>query len=79
MQPAPEEQQRPGSLWRGLKQGIVDTVSTDHCSFNYKGQKDLGREDFRLIPGGLPGVENRLELMYSQAESHGLTYSGIAG
>ena len=66
------------ALWRGLKQGIVDTVSTDHCSFNYKGQKDLGREDFRLIPGGLPGVENRLELMYSQAESHGLTYSGIA-
>ena len=66
------------ALWRGLKQGIVDTVSTDHCSFNYKGQKDLGLGDFRLIPNGLPGVENRLELMYSQAESHGLTYSGIA-
>ena len=67
------------ALWRGLKKGIVDTVSTDHCSFNYKGQKDLGLGDFRLIPNGLPGVENRLELMYSQAESHGLTYSDIAG
>ena len=40
--------------------------------------RGLKQEDFRLIPGGLPGVENRLELMYSQAESHGLTYSGIA-
>lgn len=66
------------ALWKGIMQGIVDTVSTDHCSFNYKGQKDLGLEDFRLIPNGLPGVENRLELMYSLAESHGLTCSDIA-
>ena len=66
------------ALWQGIKAGSVDTVSTDHCSFFFKGQKELGRNDFRLIPNGMPGVENRLELLYSQAESHGLGYSDIA-
>ena len=66
------------ALWQGIREGAVDTVSTDHCSFNYEGQKTLGREDFRLIPNGMPGVENRLELMYSQAASQGLAYSDIA-
>lgn len=66
------------ALWQGMRQGIVDTVSTDHCSFFFKGQKDLGLEDFRLIPNGMPGVENRLELHYSQAEEHGLGYSDVA-
>ena len=66
------------ALWQGMRRGLVDTVSTDHCSFFFKGQKDLGRDDFRLIPNGMPGVENRLELLYSQAESHGLGYGDIA-
>ena len=51
-------------LWRALRHGEIQTVSTDHCSFTLA-QKDMGREDFTKIPGGLPGVETRGELIYS--------------
>ena len=51
-------------LWEGLKKGEIQTISTDHCSFTLA-QKDMGREDFTKIPGGLPGVETRGELIYS--------------
>mgnify|MGYP005853429281 FL=1 len=51
-------------LWRGLRRGEIQTISTDHCSFTLA-QKDAGREDFTKIPGGLPGVETRGELIYS--------------
>jgi len=51
-------------LWRALRRGEIQTISTDHCSFTLA-QKDAGREDFTKIPGGLPGVETRGELIYS--------------
>ena len=51
-------------LWQALADGEIQTVSTDHCSFTLK-QKDAGREDFTKIPGGMPGVETRGELMYT--------------
>ena len=51
-------------LWRGLVKGDLQTVGTDHCPFDFEGQKELGRGDFRKIPNGLPGVEERLDLMY---------------
>ncbi|MGL5513848.1 MAG: dihydropyrimidinase [Sporomusa sp.] len=53
------------ALWDGLRAGMIDTVATDHCSFNYRGQKELGRDNFSLIPGGGPGVEHRLALLYT--------------
>jgi len=53
------------SLWSGLETGIIDTVATDHCAFNYKGQKDLGLNDFSKIPSGAPGVETRMGLLYT--------------
>src|SRR5665648_18624 len=52
-------------LWSGLQTGILDTVATDHCSFNYKGQKDIGLNDFSKIPSGAPGVETRMGLLYT--------------
>jgi len=52
-------------LWSGLQTGILETIATDHCSFNYKGQKDLGLNDFSKIPSGAPGVETRLGLLYT--------------
>ncbi|TGE34664.1 dihydropyrimidinase [Desulfosporosinus sp. Sb-LF] len=58
-------------LWSGLKTGVIDTVATDHCAFNYKGQKDLGLNDFSKIPSGAPGVETRMGLLY--------TYGVMAG
>ncbi|MDO5349708.1 MAG: dihydropyrimidinase [Lachnospiraceae bacterium] len=53
------------ALWKALKCGAIQTVSTDHCSFTTK-QKELGIQDFRKIPGGMPGVETRGILMYSE-------------
>ena len=52
------------ALWAGLRRGEIQTVSTDHCSFTLE-QKEAGRGDFTRIPGGLPGVEARGELVYS--------------
>ncbi len=51
-------------LWRGLVKGDLQTVGTDHCPFDFEGQKELGRGDFRKIPNGLPGVEERVDLMF---------------
>ncbi len=53
------------ALWKGLKDGIIDVLATDHCPFNMT-QKELGIDDFSKIPNGLPGVENRIEVSYSE-------------
>jgi dihydropyrimidinase len=52
------------ALWRGLADGLLQTVATDHCPFNFRGQKELGRNSFALIPNGAGGVETRLALLY---------------
>jgi dihydropyrimidinase len=51
-------------LWKGLLKDDLQVVSTDHCPFDFHGQKDLGRDDFRKVPNGLPGVEDRLDLLH---------------
>jgi dihydropyrimidinase len=51
-------------LWKGLIKDDLQLVSTDHCPFDFEGQKELGRGDFRKIPNGLPGVEDRLDLLH---------------
>jgi dihydropyrimidinase len=51
-------------LWKGLQKDDLQVVSTDHCPFDFHGQKELGRGDFRKIPNGLPGVEDRLDLLH---------------
>lgn len=53
------------ALWRAIMHGEIQTIGTDHCPFFYKGQKDAGKGDFTKIPGGIPGVELRLSLIYS--------------
>ena len=57
-------------LWKALANGSIQTVSTDHCSFTLK-QKDAGRGDFTKIPGGLPGVESRGNLIWSEGVAAG--------
>ena len=52
-------------LWNGLKRDHLQVVSTDHCPFCFKEQKELGRDDFTKIPNGGPGIEHRLSLIYS--------------
>jgi len=53
------------ALWTALADGTVDVISTDHCPFNTKGQKDVGINDFTKIPNGAGGIENRLELLFT--------------
>jgi len=52
-------------LWNGLKRDHLQAVSTDHCPFCFKEQKELGRGDFTKIPNGGPGIEHRMSLIYS--------------
>jgi dihydropyrimidinase len=66
-------------LWEGLSDGILQTIGTDHCSFFYNGNnpivyeereiaipgKELGKDDFTKIPNGLPGIEDRLPVMWT--------------
>ena len=58
------------ALWTALREKEIQTVSTDHCAFTLA-QKALGKEDFRKLPGGMPGVETRGELMYSEGVAKG--------
>ncbi len=51
-------------LWTGLVKDDLQVVSTDHCPFDFHGQKELGRGDFRKIPNGLPAVEDRVDLLH---------------
>jgi dihydropyrimidinase len=51
-------------LWRALAAGGLDAVNSDHCPFRLEDQKALGRHDFSLIPNGVPGVEERVMLLY---------------
>ncbi len=52
------------SLWTGLRTDALQLVATDHCPFDFHGQKELGRGDFRKIPNGLPAVEDRVDLLH---------------
>jgi dihydropyrimidinase len=58
-------------LWNGLKTDHLQVVSTDHCPFCFKDQKELGRDDFTKIPNGGPGVEHRMSLVYSGGVAKG--------
>ena len=52
-------------LWNGLKRDHLQVVSTDHCPFCFKEQKEMGKDDFTKIPNGGPGIEHRMSLIYS--------------
>jgi dihydropyrimidinase len=52
-------------LWQGLAHDTLQVVSTDHCPFCFKEQKELGKNDFTKIPNGGPGIEHRLSLIYT--------------
>ncbi len=58
----PREMQE--ELWRGLRTHDLQVVSTDHCPFCMKGQKELGKDSFAKIPNGMPGVETRMYLLW---------------
>ena len=64
MSPPLRERAKQDQLWRGLAFNDLQCVSTDHCPFCLKEQKELGRHDFSKIPNGAPGIETRMSLVY---------------
>ncbi|MBV8599839.1 MAG: dihydropyrimidinase [Actinobacteria bacterium] len=62
--PPPRAKENQDVLWNAVRTNILQAVSTDHCAYLWQGQKDAGRDDFRQIPNGAPGLENRLHMIY---------------
>jgi dihydropyrimidinase len=71
MTPPIREKFNQEKLWRGLQFNDLQVVSTDHCPFCFKEQKELGKDDFSKIPNGGPGVENRMSLVYNGGVASG--------
>src|SRR3954466_12431214 len=65
MTPPLREKHNQAELWKGLKMDDLQVISTDHCPFCMKEQKELGKHDFTKIPNGAPGVEHRVSLIYN--------------
>ncbi len=70
MSPPFREAKHQEALWRGLQSGNLQTTATDHCCFVAE-QKAVGAEDFRLIPNGTGGVENRMEVLWEHGVNKG--------
>ncbi|CDZ98981.1 D-hydantoinase [Jeotgalicoccus saudimassiliensis] len=62
--PALRDKKDQEYLWKSLKDGSINAVSSDHCGFTFE-QKKMGLDDFRLIPNGTPGLENRLPMLWT--------------
>jgi dihydropyrimidinase len=70
MSPPLRDKRNQAVLWDALEAGEIDTVGTDHCPFDLE-QKLLGKDAFTLIPNGIPGLEDRVNLMYTYGVSRG--------
>ncbi|SFC70578.1 dihydropyrimidinase [Bacillus sp. OV322] len=64
--PPLREKHHQDFLWNALKSGQLQTIGSDQCSFDFKGQKDLGRNDFTKIPNGGPMIEDRMSILFSE-------------
>jgi len=59
------------ALWESIQKGWLQIVGSDHCGFDWKEQKNMGREVFTKIPNGMPGVENRLAILWTYGVEKG--------
>lgn len=72
MSPPLRTQESCDALWAGLKGGGVQVVATDHCPFDFDGKKDMfGKDDYKKIPNGAPGIETLMLLMHSEGVAKG--------
>lgn len=58
-------------LWNGLRSRAISTVGTDHAPFNYRGQKEMGRDAFTAIPNGIPTIQERVDLVHTHGVCEG--------
>lgn len=70
MSPPLRSKENLAMLWSALQAGLIDTVGTDHCPFDTE-QKLLGKDAFTQIPNGIPGIEERVNLMYTYGVKRG--------
>lgn len=59
------------ALWKGIKDGYINVIATDHCSFSYVKDKQKGKDDFTVCPGGIPGIEERIPAIFSEGVMKG--------
>jgi len=68
--PPPRDEAEQAKIWNGIERGVFNLFSSDHCPFRYKDERGKlnpkGREDFRHIPNGIPGVECRLPILFTE-------------
>ncbi|KQP90937.1 dihydropyrimidinase [Methylobacterium sp. Leaf113] len=73
--PPPREASNQAAIWRGIQSGLFDVVSSDHCPFRYDDPAGKltakGRTSFRYVPNGIPGIETRLPILFSEGVSAG--------
>ncbi|MBL4935946.1 dihydropyrimidinase [Clostridium sp. YIM B02515] len=71
MSPPLRKKQDQEKLWKGIRDGFIQVVATDHCPFDFNGDKQLGKDDFTKCPNGAPGIETRVPLLFSEGVSKG--------
>ena len=65
MSPPLRDVRNQSILWNGLRDGLIQTVATDHAPFDFGKQKPMGKDDFTKIPNGIPSLEERINLLYT--------------
>ena len=66
------EKSNQEKLWRGIRNGDIQVVATDHCPFSYEKEKvPMGKDDFTKCPNGAPGVEARMPVLFSEGVMKG--------
>ena len=71
MSPPLRDQRNQDVLWNGLRDGLIQTVATDHAPFDFAKQKPMGKDDFTKIPNGIPSLEERINLLYTHGVKKG--------
>ncbi len=73
--PPPRDEESQEACWNGLETGVFQLYSSDHCPFRYDDphgkQVPRGRTSFRWVPNGIPGVETRLPILFSEGVKKG--------
>ena len=71
MSPPLRDARNQSVLWNGLRDGLIQTVATDHAPFDFQKQKPMGKDDFTKIPNGIPSLEERINLLYTHGVKTG--------
>jgi dihydropyrimidinase len=71
MSPPLRDVRNQSVLWNGLRDGLIQTVATDHAPFDFEKQKPMGKADFTKIPNGIPSLEERINLLYTHGVKTG--------